>query len=195
MKKYLAPALAMLLATGCTAANPLNLAVEAIEIAVEDRSGADIKADLKIKTAFLGDVLGEMPKDVIAISADVYEQNVMLTGTVDSAAHRQEAERLLAQISGVKTVYNEILVIPSDVKKKKGAVRNFVDDTLIQTKIQGLFLEHAGINVTNLRWRAVGGHVYLFGRALTQRELNDAAGIVAGIKGVTGITQHVMLRP
>jgi hyperosmotically inducible periplasmic protein len=195
MKIYLAPILALLLATGCTAANPLNFAVEAVETAVEDRSGGDIKTDLRIKTAFLGDVLGEMPKDVIAISADVYEQNVMLTGTVDSAAHRQEAERLVTQIKGVKNIYNEILVIPSDVKKKKGAVQNFVDDTLIETKIQGLFLEHAGINVTNFRWRAVGGHVYLFGRALTQRELNDAAGIVADIKDVTGITQHVVLRP
>jgi hyperosmotically inducible protein len=195
MKKYLLPALVLLFATGCTAANPLNLFVEAVETAVEDRSGADIRTDLGIKAAFLGDVLGEMPKDVIAISADVYEQNVMLTGTVDTPGHKQEAERLVAKIDGVKTIHNELLVVPENAKKEKGVVRNFVDDTVIETKIQGLFLEHAGINVTNFRWRAVGGRVYLFGRALSQRELDDAIKTARGIKNVTGVASHVVVRP
>jgi len=194
MKKFLLSVFVLLIATGCTAANPLNVFVEAAETAVEDRSGADIKSDLRIKTSFLGDVLGEMPKDVIAISADVYEQNVLLTGTVETAEHRQEAGRLVSNIKGVKSIINEILVIPEDAIKEKGAVRNFVDDSVIETKIQGLFLEHSGINVTNFRYRAVGGHVYLFGRALSQRELSDALKVVRGINKVTGVTSHVFVR-
>jgi len=194
MKKFLLPVLALVFATGCTAANPLNLFVEAAETAVEDRSGADFKTDFRIKSAILSDVLGEMPKDVISISVDVYEQNVMLTGTVDTPEHKQEAERLVAKVDGVKSIYNEIQVVPEDTKKEKGAVRNFVDDTLIETKIQGLFLEHAGINVTNFRWRSVGGMVYLFGRAPSQRELDDAIKVVRGIKDVTGVKSDVIIR-
>ena len=194
MKKFLLPVLALVFATGCTAANPLNLFVEAAETAVEDRSGADFKTDFRIKSAILSDVLGEMPKDVISISVDVYEQNVMLPGTGDTPEHKQEAERLVAKVDGVKSIYNEIQVVPEDTKKEKGAVRNFVDDTLIETKIQGLFLEHAGINVTNFRWRSVGGMVYLFGRAPSQRELDDAIKVVRGIKDVTGVKSDVIIR-
>jgi hypothetical protein len=41
---------------------------------------------------------------------------------------------------------------------------------------------------------ALGGRVYLFGRALAQKELSDALTVVRGIKKVTGVTSHVFVR-
>ena len=94
----------------------------------------------------------------------------------------------------VKKVYNEIIVIEA-VKKEKGVVENFVDDSVIETKINALLLDGTDVNVTSFRWRAVGGHVFIFGRALSQAENEKAANIVKGIKGVQSVTNRAKVRP
>ena len=77
-----------------------------------------------------------------------------------------------AAVEGVKKLYNDILVIEA-IDKKKGAVEGFIDDTVIESKINALLLDAGGVNVTNFRWRSVGGRVYPFGRALSKPELNE----------------------
>ena len=144
--------------------NPFSALKGVVEAAIEDRSSSDIGTDLKIKTAITAKVIQKMKTDVISISADVYEQDVMLTGAVETVALRRQAEKLTRSVEGIKKVYNEIRVV-KPVQKKKGAVENFVDDTVIEGKINALLLDGRGVNVTNFRWRSVGGHVYLFGRA------------------------------
>ena len=118
----------------------------------------------------------------------------MLTGVVKTAEVRAKAARLARSVEGVKKLYNEILVI-KPVDKKKGAVEGFVDDTVIETKINGLLLDASGVNVTNFRWRSVQGHVFLFGRALSAAELQKAANIVKGIKGVANVTNRAKVKP
>lgn len=80
--------------------NPFSLIKGAVEAAAEDRSSGDIATDLKIKTAITAKVVDEMGSDVIAIGADVYEQDVMLTGTVEAASQKQEAGKLARAIEG-----------------------------------------------------------------------------------------------
>ena len=95
---------------------------------------------------------------------------------------------------GIKKVYNEIRVV-KPVEKKKGAVENFVDDTVIESKINALLLDGRGVNVTNFRWRSVGGHVYLFGRALSRAEHKKATQIVKAIKNVVRVKNLPKVRP
>lgn len=174
--------------------NPFSAIKSAVEAVVEDRSGGDIAKDLEIKARITTDVVDKMGTDAISIGVDVYEQNVMLTGIVENARQKAEAEKLSRAVEGVLKLYNEILVIKA-IDKKKGAVEGFVDDTVIESKINALLLDAGGVNVTNFRWRSVGGGVYLFGRALSKPELRKAIGIVKDIKGVTRVTSHVKVRP
>ncbi len=174
--------------------NPFSAIKSAVEAAVEDRSGDDIGKDLEIKASITADVIDKMGTDVISISVDVYEQDVMLTGVVENAKQKTEAEMLSRAVEGVKKLYNDILVIKA-IDKEKGAVEGFVDDTVIESKINALLLDAGGVNVTNFRWRSVGGRVYLFGRALSKPELKKAISIVKDIKGVTRVTSHVKVRP
>ncbi|NQV60561.1 MAG: BON domain-containing protein [Alphaproteobacteria bacterium] len=186
----------VLLTAGPAAAislNPLTAIKGAIEAALEDRSADDIGADLKIKTAIVGEVLNKMTGDVIAIGADVYEQDVMLTGAVDDEATKVRAGELVRTIDGVKQIYNEILVI-KPLDKDKGAVENFVDDTVIETKINALLLDAAGVNVTNFRYRSINGHVFLFGRALSTQEKSKAAAIVRNIENVRSVKNLAKVR-
>lgn len=118
--------------------NPLSLLKGAVEALVEDRSSEDIGKDAEIKARIVAKVIDKMASDVIAINADVYEQDVMLTGSVETRRQRTEAGTLA---------------------------------------------------------RSVGGHVFLFGRALSAAELNKAARVVRGIEGVTRISNRVKIRP
>jgi hyperosmotically inducible protein len=162
--------------------------------AVEDRTSEDIAKDLAIKATFTKDVISKMGTDVISISADVYEQDVMLTGVVEDAKQKIQAQKLTAKIEGVKKIYNEIRVI-KPVKTEKGAVENFVDDTVIETKINALLLDGKGVNVTDFHWRSVGGHVYLFGRALSGAEKTKATRIVKDIKNVQSVKNLAKIKP
>ena len=83
---------------------------------------------------------------MISISSDVYEQDVMLTGSV------------------------------------------------IETKIKALLLEASGVSLTNFRWRTVGGHVFLFGRALSQAEREKATTVVAYIDNVEAVINRAKVR-
>ncbi|PPR66608.1 MAG: hypothetical protein CFH02_01694 [Alphaproteobacteria bacterium MarineAlpha3_Bin1] len=174
--------------------NPFSLIKSAVEAAAEDRSSGDIATDLKIKTAITAAIVDELGTDVISPNVDVYEQDDMLTGAVEDPKLKQKAGQLSKAAEGMKKTYNDILVIKS-IDKEKGAVENFVDDTVIESKVNALLLDGTGVNVTNFRWRSVGGRVFLFGRALSNGELKKAIGIVKKIKNVTKVTSRVKVRP
>ena len=174
--------------------NPFWAIKGAVEALAEDRSAGDIAKDLEIKARITAEVIEQLGSEAISINADVYEQDVMLTGAVESAGQKATAGRLSAAIADVKTLYNEILVV-RDIDQKKGAVETFVDDTVIETKINALLLDASGVHVTNFRWRAVGGHVFLFGRALSEAEQAKAVRIAKSIEGVVSVTSRAKVRP
>lgn len=174
--------------------NPLTAIKSAIETVVEDRSAADIAKDTEIKAKIVVDVIDKMGADVISLSADVYEQEVMLTGVVETGAQRAQADQLTRNIEGVKKLYNEIMV-KSDLEEEKGTVENFVDDTVIETKINAQLLDAKGVNVTNFVYRSVGGHVFLFGRALSAEEKDKATAIARDIKGVVSVKNLAKVKP
>lgn len=173
--------------------NPLSALKGMVEAAVEDRSSGDIAKDLEIKAKITADVIDKLGSDAVSISVDVYEQDVMLTGIVEEAAVKTKATSLTGQIADVKTVYNDIRVVKA-VDKDKGAVEGFVDDTVIESKINALLLDARGVNVTNFRWRSVHGYVYLFGRALSRSEMAKAIDVISAIKGVRSVTNRVKVR-
>ena len=174
--------------------NPFSAIKSAVEAAVEDRSSGDIATDARIKAEITADVIGKMGTDVISINSDVYEQDVLLTGAVKTAKQKADAEALTKKIKDIKKIYNEILVVTPGAGGK-GTVESFVDDSVIETKINALLLEAKDVNVTNFRWRAVGGKVFLFGRALSKAELDKAVGIVKGIDKVTAVVSRVKVKP
>lgn len=172
--------------------NPFGYLKDAVEAAVEDRSSSDIAKDTEIKAKIIASVTDQMGTDMISFSTDVYEQDVMLTGVVDNGKLKTKAGAIAKTVQGVKKIYNEVLVVAKD--KQKGMVEGFVEDTVIEKKINALLLEAKGVNVTNFRWRSAGGHVFLFGRALNKAELKNAISVVKDIKGVKQLTEHVKIK-
>lgn len=172
--------------------NPFGYLMDAVEAAVEDRSAGDIAKDTGIKAKIIAAVTDEMGSDMLSFSTDVYEQVVMLTGVVENAKLKTQAADIAKNIEGVKKLHNEVLVVPK--LEQKGMVEGFVEDTVIEKKINALLLDAKGVNVTNFRWRSVAGHVFLFGRALSKDELKKAIAVVKDIEGVTQLTNRVGVR-
>ena len=89
--------------------NPLSAIKGALEAAVEDRSGEDIAKDAEIRIKNTADVIDKMGTDVISINADVYEQDVLLTGVVEKDDQRDLAEAITGTVEGVKKIHNMIM--------------------------------------------------------------------------------------
>lgn len=172
--------------------NPLSYVKGAVEAVVEDRSAGDIAKDAEIKAKIYAAITDGLGTDMIAFNTDVYEQDVMITGIVEDDKLRAEAGRIAGGVDDVKKLYNDVLIIPK--AEQKGLVEGFVDDTVIETKINAQLLDAKVVNVTNFRWRSIGGHVFLFGRAFTKDELNKAISVVKGIEKVTQVTSRVKIK-
>lgn len=178
---------------GAISLNPITAIKGAVEAALEDRSADDIGVDLKLKAVIVAEVVEKMTDDVISIGVDVYEQDVMLTGAVDNALIRARAGQLVAAIEGIKKLHNEILII-KPLDKDKGAVENFVDDTVIETKINALLLDATGVNVTNFRYRSINGNVFLFGRAFSAKEKQKATAVARDVENVKSVKNLAKVR-
>ena len=173
--------------------NPFGFIADAVEAVAEDRSADNISKDVQLKAAIVAAITDQMGTDVASVSTDVYEQDVMLTGVVETKAQKTQAGKIAKTAKGSKKIYNEIIV-HKKTDKDKGAAEGFVDDTIIEKKTNALLLEGKNVNVTNFRWRSVGGHVFLFGRALSSAEKAKATKIVQGIKGVSKVTNRAKVR-
>lgn len=173
--------------------NPFGFIANVVEAIAEDRSADDISKDLQLKTAIVAAITDQMGTDIASVSTDVYEQDVMLTGVVESKAQKSQAGKIAKTAKDSKKIYNEIIV-HKKTDEDKGVAEGFVDDTIIEKKTNALLLDGKGVNVTNFRWRSVGGHVFLFGRALSADEKAKATRIVKDIKGVTKVTNLAKVR-
>jgi osmotically-inducible protein OsmY len=152
--------------------------IDAALVLVEERSRVDVKTDttinLKINAAFLDQKNG-LFRD---IAVDVYEGEVLLTGSVREAEVKRRASTLVAGIPDVRKVLNEVQVAEGN------GIRETSADITLETKIKVALRLANGVHSVNMRWRSVGGTIYLFGRALSQAEQEAAIATIRGIEGV-----------
>ena len=178
---------------GLALASPLIAAcgppLSAIEMAVEDRTGDQIAADTELKAGLIADINNRMSTKLAALlSFDVYEGNVMVTGEVEKRDDRIKVAEIINSHPETKTVYNEIQVVDPDAESK------FVDDVVIDKKFYGKLASTTGVSHTNWRWRSVNGTLYLFGRALSQAEMNKVVSIARDTENVRRVVNHAFVR-
>ncbi len=193
-------------AGGCapTAGTVLTAAAQK---AWEDRSTGDQVTDTKITTGILKR-LADKDKDLrLDVSVDVWEQRVMLTGTLDDARTRGGVAKLARADDRIKAFHNEIQVVSTaqrDQRRQqaeqkdsgeKGGFRQTVDDVWIETKIKGKLLAASGVTSVNYFWRSVRNAVYVIGRARTAAELKKVLAIIRDTDGVKGVKHFIQIKP
>jgi len=188
-----------ILLNGC-----MTVMTETAKKALETRTTEDQVTDTKIGTGILDRWTDKDKGLILDVSADVWEQRVLLTGTLDDAALIKEVVAIASQDSRIKTVYNEILLVSKAEKekrreeqkdKKEGGMGQSVNDFWIATKIQAQLLTADGVKSVNFRWRSVLNKAYVIGRARFQGEKEAVLKIIKETKGVVSVTEYIQVIP
>ena len=176
---------------GCTA-----VVVETAKKAHENRSTEQQWADTQLAGSILS-TLGDKDKNLLFdVNADVWEQRVLLTGTVVNTTTRQDLLRRIRADARVRKVYDEIQVVSAEeqARRREGASR-VASDLWIETKISAQLIATQNVTSVNYRWRSVRSTVYLIGSAQSRTELNSVLAIVKATEGVSQVKPFIDVKP
>ena len=194
------------IAGGCAPTGGVVLTAAA-QKAFEDRTTEDQVTDAKIMTGILKRVADKDKNLLLDVSVDVWEQRVMLTGTLDDAKTRGDVAKLARADKRIKAFHNEIQVVSAAQREQrrqradrkdsgeKSGIRQTVNDVWIETKIKAKLLTASGVTSVNYFWRSVRNAVYVIGRARSTGERDKVLAIIRGTDGVKGVTHFIEVKP
>lgn len=183
--------------------------VETGEKAFEDRSASDQVADTRLAGSIATNLTLKDKSLLLDVSADVWEQRVLLTGVLSDPRMQEEIAAMVRADARVRALCDEIQIVPSEEQAerrkaaeekgqsepKKEGFGQTVNDFWIETKINARLLAEPEVRSVNYRWRAVRNTVYFIGRARSEAELERALDICKGIDGVVAVKHFVEVRP
>jgi osmotically-inducible protein OsmY len=192
---------ALLSASGCA-----SVLIEGAKKSVEDRHTSDFFTDTQIGTSLFSSLAQKDASLAMDVNVDVWEQRVLLTGTVTDARTRAEVAQLARADKRVLRVYDEIQIVSAaelarrraaaskrDASKKEG-IERFVNDYWIETKISGQLISTRDVASVNMRWRSVRNVVCVIGRASTQQEYRRAMDSIRSVEGVQQVKSFVEVK-
>ena len=194
------------IAGGCAPTGGVVLTAAA-QKAFEDRTTEDQVTDAKITTGILKRVADKDKDLLLDVSVDVWEQRVMLTGTLDDARTRGDVAKLARADKRIKAFHNEIQVVSTAQREQrrqqaerkdsgeKSGVGQTVDDVWIETKIKAKLLTASGVTSVNYFWRSVRNAVYVIGRARSTGERDKVLAIIRGTAEVKGVKHFIEVKP
>lgn len=122
------------------------------------------------------------------LSATVYEQRVLVTGTVPSEDWRGEAIKRAWKVDGVKEVYDEVQVGPDETFTQD------LGDGAISNKLRAQLIGDGDVKSINYTVTTVKGVVYIIGTARSQAELNRVIDHARNIADVKRVVSYVRIR-
>ncbi len=206
-KTKLVFAATMLLASLSLGACTPTILSEAAQSAFEDRIAEDQITDLKIASYLLKQLIETDKNLALDVGIDVWEQRMLLTGGLDSAAAISQVLALASADSRVVTLYNEIRLVSTGERDQRrsqaenrdsaesGSVQQTVNDYWLETKVKGQLLAAKDVRSVNYRWRSVFNTIYIIGRARSQSELDTVQAIIAETEGVRNVKSFVEIKP
>ena len=139
---------------------------------LEDES-IEIRAQARIR-----DNLGER----VHINVTSYNRQVLLTGEVTAEKDRQGALQLVERIENVKSVVNELSVMPMSNLSERS------NDLLISAKVKASYVDSKDLFASAFKVVTERGVVYLMGR-VTQREAKSATEKTRNVNGVNKVVR------
>ena len=191
MRRPVAMALgvAALALTTAACTTPTGL-IDATTTVAEDRSLSQLATDAEIRLDLNKKLLGEKYRDLfLEVSTNVFEGRVMLTGSVKTLADKNRASALAQDITGVRTIYNDLQVTD------QGGFKNTANDVWIEAKLKARLVAEKGVRSINLRWRVVNGVVYVIGRVRTEEEMGKVLTVIRDVDHVTRVVNHIVVKP
>lgn len=111
------------------------------------------------------------------VSVTSYNRKVLLTGQVATEQDKQKAERVIAAISNVRSVHNEVQVLGAVSLSTQAA------DTAITARVKTALLNAEDLPADQVKVVTEAGTVFLMG-LVTRREADRAAAVTSRVGGV-----------
>lgn len=170
---------------GLTACVPLLVgggAVTTALVASDRRTSGMYLEDTRIEQAAASQLRSVVKQDE-RVSVTSFNRLVLLTGEVRSAAVKAEIERTVAGVENVRSVVNELEVVPfiSSITQRS-------KDTFITSKVKASILDAKDLQANTIKVVTEMNVVYLMG-IVTPREAKRAAEIARGVNDVRKVVR------
>ncbi len=166
-----------------------TMILDAATTVAEDRSMSQVGTDVGLKIDINAKLLSQKYRDLfLDVNTNVYENRVMLTGSVETGSQKRRATLLVRSIKGVKKVINELQVTGD------GTLTDTANDLWIETKLKARLVGADGVSSINYRWRSVNGVVYFIGVAQNRRELARVVRLARDTNHVNKVVTHVRIK-
>ncbi|WP_286997605.1 MULTISPECIES: BON domain-containing protein [Comamonas] len=176
---------AAMLMGGLTACVPLLVgggAVTTALVASDRRTSGMYLEDTRIEQAAASQIRSVVKQDE-RVSVTSFNRLVLLTGEVRSAAVKAEVERTVAGVENVRSVVNELEVVPfiSSITQRS-------KDAFITSKVKASILDAKDLQANTIKVVTEMNVVYLMG-IVTPREAKRAAEIARGVNDVRKVVR------
>ncbi len=180
-----AAVVAGLVVAGCS---PPTTMLDAATTIAEDRPMSQVMSDAGLKIDINVKLLSNKYRDLfLDVNTNVYENQVMLTGSVETLGHKRRATLLVLGVKGVTHVINELQVTADS------SLKDTANDLWIETKLKARLVGADGVTSINYRWRSVNGVVYFIGVARDQDELTKVIRLARSTSHVNKVVSHVRI--
>lgn len=166
-----------------------TMILDAATTVAEDRTMSQVATDVGLKIDINAKLLSNKYRDLfLDVNTNVYENRVMLTGSVETGSQKRRATLLVRGIKGVTKVINELQVTGD------GTLTETANDLWIETKLKARLVGADGVSSINYRWRSVNGVVYFIGVAQNQDELAKVIRLARDTGHVNKVVTHVRIK-
>jgi len=118
---------------------------------------------------------------------EVYDDNLLLSGSVPDEQHHQTALMIARTYPAIHNVYDELAV------GERSTIGTAVGDQLIGTQIRTRLLASPHVRAVNINLEVFHGNVYLMGTARSDDELRHAAEIASTVGGVRRVVSFMQV--
>jgi len=126
-----------------------------------------------------------------AIKVETFKGTVQLSGFVDNEAQKTQASVIAAKTDGVKTIINDIVISSTLTKSSAG---EFIDDSVITTKVKSALLRDDGTPGASVKVDTLKGVVQLTGFVDGAAQKTQAGIVAAKVAGVKNVLNNIVVK-
>ena len=168
------PACAPLLVGGAAAGTAL--------VATDRRTSGAIVQDQTNEARITYEFVQRIKVSGTHFTINSYDGKVLLTGEVPAEAVKEEAGRIAAGVLGVRTVVNELAVMPASSLTERS------NDLLLAAKVNAELINKKDVPYSAVKVVVERGTVYLMG-IVTQTEADATAAVASRVSGVKSVVK------
>ena len=177
---------AALAAPAAAQVNPFTALGRAISTTLDVRTKEEVAADAEIGAGASSRLLEDKRAEWAGVSILVFQQHVVLAGTVKNAEAKRIVEQVVRKDRRIRSLHNEL---------RTDDAGSLVRDTALEAEINGSLTSASGVSSVNMRWSAVGGHVVLMGVAQSKAEADRAVERIRDISAVKSVKSRLRIVP